>query len=81
MNEEETVKSLNKMSELRKVNKEILIDRALSEEEKSRIELFVDSNKIEMDIWYNILFGNYGKAGSLLADFEKMSQKSITGKS
>lgn len=79
LNEEETVKSLNNMSELREINKEILIDRALSEEEKSRIELFVDSNKIEMDIWYNILFGNYEKAGSLLADFEKMSQKALQG--
>ena len=77
LNEEESLKSMNVMNEIRDLNKKLLIDRALDKEEKNRIESFVKADALETEIWYNILFGYYEKANVLLEDLKKISEQNI----
>ena len=76
-NEEETIISLATMSDLRERNKILLLEQAIDDREKYIIEWNIKSNKYEMDIWFNILFGYYEKANALLQELELISTEGL----
>ncbi len=76
-NEEETLKSIARMDQLREANKKLLLEQAIDEKEKMIIEWNIKYNKYEMDIWFNILFGYYEKANLLLKEFETISKAGL----
>ncbi|MDA8612157.1 hypothetical protein N9L07_03375, partial [Flavobacteriaceae bacterium] len=51
---------------------------AVDQNEITKIEYNVESNKYEMKIWFNILFGNYEQAKDLLAEFKTLSEEGLS---
>ncbi len=76
--QDETLESLNKMSEFRSANTRIRLENAFNDEQRDRIKTGTEKNKVEMQLWYNILFGNYEDARALLLDFKIISEKQLS---
>jgi len=76
--QDETLESLNKMSEFRSANTSIRLENAFNDEQRDRIKTGTEKNKVEMQLWYNILFGNYEDARALLLDFKIISEKQLS---
>ena len=72
--QEETLASINKMKELRASQKSILLNNAGDDIQKNRITLNTSANEVSIDIWFNILFGNYEMARELLSEFQELSK-------
>jgi tetratricopeptide (TPR) repeat protein len=70
LNEEETLTSIENMGALRSTNMKIMKESADSETELQRLKIAEEANKLEMSVWYNILYGNYELANELLDDFK-----------
>ena len=75
LNEEETKITLDNMNALRTTNMNIMRASANSEKEITRLNVSEEANQLEMDIWYNILYGNYELANKLLIDFKINREK------
>lgn len=73
--EEETLKSIQKIKDLRNSRLEIILPSAIDDRDKERIELNTLSENTSLDVWYNILFGNYEEARNLLSDFSVISAR------
>ena len=78
LNLEETEKTITTMAELVDNNKKLLIEDAVDQNEIKKIGYNVESNKYEMKIWFNILFGNYEQAKNLLAEFKTLSEEGLS---
>lgn len=76
--QEETLISLEKMDQLRSANTKIRLENAFNDEQKERILIGTNKNKTQMQIWYNILFGNYDEARNLLSEFETISKNQLS---
>ncbi len=76
--EEETLESLKRMDDLRSANTKIRLGNAFNDEQRNRIKTGTEKNKVEMQIWYNILFGNYEEARTLIVDFETISKTQLS---
>lgn len=76
--QEETLISLEKMDQLRSANTKIRLENAFNDEQKGRILIGTNKNKTQMQIWYNILFGNYDEARNLLSEFETISKNQLS---
>ena len=69
-----TQESIERIKSLRSSRMAIQLSSAQDEIEKQRIETnFINSN-IEVDIWFNILFGNYEEASVQIDKFKVMSE-------
>ncbi len=75
LNEEETLKSMENMSILRSKNMRMMRDNASSDTEIDRLNIGEERNKLDFEIWQNILFGRYEIANQLLEDFKALSSK------
>tara|TARA_B100000963_G_scaffold315002_1_gene293847 strand:- start:2352 stop:3932 length:1581 start_codon:yes stop_codon:yes gene_type:complete len=73
----ETLESLNRMSEFRSANTKIRLENAFNDEQRDRISTGTEKNKVEMQLWFNILFGNYEDARELLLDLKTISEKQL----
>ena len=75
---EETLKSINKIKGFRDRRLEMILPTAIDERDKERINLNNSAENISLDIWYNILFGNYDAARALLDEFSVLSAKQLS---
>ncbi len=75
--EEETLSSIIKIKDLRDSRLKMILPSAINEKDKERIELNTQAENISLDIWYNILFGNYLEARNLLEDFSVISARRL----
>jgi len=74
---EETLKSINKIKGFRDRRLEMILPTAIDERDKERINLNNSAENISLDIWYNILFGNYLEARNLLEDFSVIAARRL----
>lgn len=76
--EEETLISLKRMDELYKSNININLENAMNEDQRNRLLTNQKKQGISMQIWYNILFGNYEDARSLINEFKIISESQLS---
>ena len=76
--EEETLVSLNVMEGLSKINTNIRLENAMNDNQKERILTGNKKEGMSMQIWYNILFGNYEAARTLINDFKTISESQLS---
>jgi len=76
--EEETILSMKKMYELEDKRLMIRIENAMNDKQKERITLGTKKSKMGVKIWYNILFGKYEEARTLLAEFKPISETQLS---
>ena len=77
LNMEETQNSITTMAGIVDENEKLLIADAVDQNEINRIKYNVNINKSEMNIWFNILFGNYERANELLKEFKIISDEGL----
>jgi len=75
--QDETIASVKKIKDLRSSRSEILLANAFDDKEKQRILSNLSNSNMELDIWYNILFGNYDTARAQINDYNSMAQKEL----
>ena len=75
--QDETIASSQKIKELRSNRSEFLLANAFDDNEKERILSNLSNSNMELDIWYNILFGNYDTARSQINDYSSMAKKEL----
>ena len=75
LNEDETLKSMENMSILRSKNMQMMRDNASSDTEIDRLNIGEERNKLDFEIWQNVLFGRYEIANQLLEKFKDLSTK------
>lgn len=75
--QDETIASVKKIKDLRSSRSEILLANAFDDTEKQRILSNLSNSNMELDIWYNILFGNYDTARAQINDYNSMAQKEL----
>jgi tetratricopeptide (TPR) repeat protein len=75
--QEETIGSVKKIQELRTNRSKIFLADAINEIEMERIKTNLSISNMELDIWYNILFGNYDEARNQISEFKTMSEKQL----
>jgi len=75
--EKETLITISNLKDLRNARSKILLESALDEKERKRIRLNIKLQESATDIWYNILFGNYDTARTLLKEHSVMSAKQL----
>ena len=75
--QDETIASSQKIKELRSNRSEFLLVNAFDDNEKERILSNLSNSNMELDIWYNILFGNYDTARSQINDYSSMAKKEL----
>ena len=75
--QDETIASVKKIKDLRSSRSEILLANAFDDAEKQRILSNLSNSNMELDIWYNILFGNYDTARAQINDYNSMAQKEL----
>jgi len=75
--QEETIGSMGKIKELRASREKILLSNAFDDNEKERIITNALNSNMEMDIWYNILFGNYDNARAQINEYKSMAEKEL----
>ena len=75
--QEETLASLDKMEQLSATNTNIRLENSINEDQRERILTGTKKNNISNQIWYNILFGNYEDARTLLVDFKTISESQL----
>ena len=75
--QDETIASVKKIKDLRSSSSEILLANAFDDTEKQRILSNLSNSNMELDIWYNILFGNYDTARAQINDYNSMAQKEL----
>ena len=76
--EEETILSMNKMNDLVDARLKIRIENAMNDDEKERRVISSKKEKMGIDIWYNILFGKYEEARTLLSEFKPISESQLS---
>ena len=69
-----TQESIERIKSLRSSRMAIQLSSAQDEIEKQRIETNFINSSIEVDIWFNILFGNYEEASVQIDKFKVMSE-------
>jgi len=75
--EKETLSSISTLKDLRIRRSKILLESALDDKERKRINLNIKLQESATDIWYHILFGNYEDARNLLKEHSIMSAKQL----
>ena len=76
---EETLASISRIKELNGKATQIRLNASnLNDQQKQRIILNRDTGNLSFDVWYNILFGNYDEARSLLDEFSVLSAKQLS---
>ena len=75
----ETLASISRIKELNEKATQIRLSSTdLNQQQKERIILNRDTGNLSFDVWYNILFGNYDEARSLLDEFSVLSAKQLS---
>ena len=75
--EEETILSMRKMDELEDQRLKIRLENAINEDQKERVTITNKKSKMGVEIWYNILFGKYEEARTLLTEFKPLSETQL----
>lgn len=75
--QDETIASSQKIKKLSSNRSEFLLANAFDDNEKERILSNLSNSNMELDIWYNILFGNYDTARSQINDYSSMAKKEL----
>ena len=76
--EEETILSMKKMDDLDDARLRIRLENAINEDQKERVTITNKKSKMGVEIWYNILFGKYEEARTLLTEFKPISETQLS---
>lgn len=76
-NKEETTKSIGKIKELDSIILSIRTGNAINEDRVNRFQLNNKIGNMELDIWFDILFGEYEEARKLMPYYEILKSEQL----